>query len=76
MNPGSRGQTILLQAILGDAQLRVRPEFTAEAGLLIAAEPTVDVALVDLRPPCLSGLDVIPSHRGDRPDADPGDRTR
>lgn len=78
MNPGGRGRTILvidddpdiqfvLQVILEDAQLRVLPAFTAEAGLLIAAERTVDLALVDLRLPGLSGLDVLPSLRATSP---------
>ncbi|HYN57253.1 MAG TPA: hypothetical protein VES03_08655, partial [Motilibacterales bacterium] len=54
MNPGGSGRTILVidddpdiqfvvQVILEDAQLRVLPAFTAEAGLLIAAERTVDL---------------------------------
>ena len=78
MNAGGNGRTILvidddphihfvLQVILEDTQLRVLPAFTAEAGLLIAAERTVDLALVDLRLPGLSGLDVIPSLRATSP---------
>ena len=63
----------VVQVILDDSRLRVLPAFTAEAGLLIAAERTVDLALVDLRLPGLSGLDVIPSLQGDQPDAHPGD---
>ena len=52
-----------VQVILDEARLRVLPAFTAEAGLRIAAERTVDLALVDLRLPGLSGLHVLPSLR-------------
>lgn len=57
----------VLQVILGNANLRVLSAFTAEAGLLVAAERTVDLALVDLRLPGLSGLGVIPSLRATSP---------
>jgi DNA-binding response OmpR family regulator len=78
MNAGGHGRTILvidddphiqfvLQVMLEDANLRVLPAFTAEAGLLIAAERQVDLALVDLRLPGLSGLDVLPSLRATSP---------
>lgn len=78
LNGAGRGRTVLVidddpdiqfvvQVILDDARLRVLPAFTAEAGLLIAAERTVDLTLVDLRLPGLSGLDVIPSLRATSP---------
>jgi DNA-binding response OmpR family regulator len=57
----------VVEVILDDERRRVLPAFTAEAGLLIAAERTVDLALVDLRLPGLSGLDVIPSLRATSP---------
>ena len=61
------GIQFVVQVILDEARLRVLPAFTAEAGLRIAAERTVDLALVDLRLPGLSGLDVLPSLRATSP---------
>jgi DNA-binding response OmpR family regulator len=57
------GIQFVVQVILDEARLRVLPAFTAEAGVGIVAERTVDLALVDLRLPGLSGLDVIPRLR-------------
>jgi DNA-binding NtrC family response regulator len=78
MNPPIRvvlidDETALLKAIgrfLTEAGCEVRPFSDAIEGLAAVVEPDVDVALVDIKMPNLSGIDVLKEVKTKRPDVE------